>query len=200
VEQSPRSVGVLFGLSRFLRVALASKTAIVAGLVTILKAGRFCPLIRQLNDPFGFIIGLAVGLPTYVVSVEMVRGVSSAEAWGRELRRVVTFYRPSGSRLLELGGRALYEEAFWRGTLQSRLGNEPSGVAASALLFTLQHVYFERVNRRPLRLPVVSEFALFSGAIGLVYARSQRLAVPIGIHLMRNLLIDAGCVPRSAYS
>jgi len=161
-------------------------------LCLILTTGRVRPLIRQLNDHRALMTGLAAGVPVYVAAVYLVRGSTAAIVdWAGALHHSLGPARPCARRALELGGRALYEEAFWRGTVQPGLGNGPLGITAAGVLFTLRHAYLSWLNDRPLRPRLFAELLLFSLVLGIVQARSNRLLCAVGIHWMRNLLIEA---------
>lgn len=163
----------------------------MAGAVFIAASGRWRPLASQLLDPGSLVIGLLLGVPLYLAGLALVRGAAGLRSVARTGWRPATPVRLR--RAAELGLRALWEEALWRGTLQVVLGGGVAAIGSTAVLFSLRHQYLLWISHRTRggRLPL--EFFAFSLVLGVHYALSERLLLVVGLHWARNLLIDAGC-------
>lgn len=163
--------------------------------------GRWRPLARQLQDPVGLVSGLLLGAVLYHFALALVQARPlSLTGYGAALRRSLGTRRLRPARVAVLGARAVYEEAFWRGTLQFVLGNSVPGVAVTAALFTLRHLYLEWIGQRSPSRRRVLEFAIFSLILGATYVLTDRILVVVGMHWARNLLIDVRLVPDPARS
>jgi len=202
----PSSSGIhptLWVLGRALRWLLKRllepNSVLCVALVSLWLTGRWRPLIQQLSDPIALVIGLMGGVVLYFGSLSFVQsqGFLVAKPWAAVRGSLGVVHLPP-ARVAVLGVRAVYEEMFWRGTVQFLLGNTFFGITATAVLFTLRHVYLNWINARVLRLRLVLEFVLFALVLSSTYAVSDRLLLVVGLHWARNLLIIASCVHRDA--
>jgi membrane protease YdiL (CAAX protease family) len=162
--------------------------------VALVVSGRAPELVAELIDPVGALIGVGLGVLAFALSLALLEGPRRGVAtWLATLHGFVRVGVPA-RRLLTLLGRASYEEAFWRGTLQvllARLLPTFAAVACIAGAFTARHVYLEYVNRRPRGRARIFEFAVFALILGSSYALSERLIVVVMIHATRNVLLQA---------
>ncbi len=167
---------------------------LILSAATILFSGRWRSLAWQSLHLEYLVAGLLLGLIVYWGSLCVVRGrLLWPDHYLHAAAQAIASSSPPPGRLCELGGRAVYEEAFWRGTVQVLLGNGWLAVMTAAVLFTLQHFYYCRINRRPMHPLVLLEFALFSLTVGTLYAVSSQLLLVAGVHWVRDVLIVSGC-------
>ena len=178
-----------------LRLILAPGTVFLVAAVAVVLSGRWRPLFAQLLAAQWLLVGLAGGALVFVLSMLVVGGWRSMPSlrdlnWRRTPRPGALW------RVIELGARALYEEAFWRGTVQFLLVGllPPSGAAIAivgvAALFAARHLYLESVSGRSVHLRQIVEFLLFGIVLGAVYHHWEQLLLVVGIHWGRNLFIE----------
>lgn len=164
----------------------------LAAIFIIVISGRWRPLLQESNDPVGLLRGLAAGVVLYYGMLAVFcRGLSSAKRHFKAVRNSLMRAGPGAGRIVILAGRAVYEEAFWRGTLQVIFGNGIPAVIIVAIAFTLRHVYLY-YGRRTLTVLLILEFFIFSVVLGVIYQLSNRIMVVIAIHYARNMLVVFG--------
>jgi membrane protease YdiL (CAAX protease family) len=162
--------------------------------VSVGVSGRWRELVPQLLHVDSLLAGCLSGCVIYFASLIIVQArLLSVATYLSAVHRSFVSTPPSLRRISILGARSVYEEAFWRGTLQFTLGNNWAANSVVSLLFTLQHIYYSRINRRGMHPRAVSEFFLFSLVVGAMYAVTDQLLVAVGMHWVRNVLIAAGC-------
>lgn len=165
---------------------------------TSVISGRWRAIILQLLHLQYLPLGILAGCGLFGVSLVAVRGrVGNLADFLPIAYRNLRLNLPPLTRLLVLGGRAIYEEALWRGTAQAVLGNGWFAIGAVSLLFTLQHIYLSRINSRPVHPRAAAELFLFSVAVGLMYIASAQLLLVVGVHWIRNILIGLCSSPQS---
>jgi hypothetical protein len=175
--------------------ALAPRTVFAVAVGVMAAGGRLRPLARELADAGGFAVGALGGTALYVGSVVLAGGSAGGpRRCVDELTRSLGRDRPEPRRLAELGARALYEEAFWRGTLQPLAGGRTPATVAATAGFVARHAYLDWINDRPLRGRSLAELTAFSLVLGTAYGRTNRLAGAVGAHWVRNVLLDARCL------
>lgn len=183
--------------ARIRRDSISPRTVFWVAMASIWLSGRWRPLLRQLADPLGLCVGLILGILLYRASLGLTLGRwPSGADYRSALQRACSGKLPTARRVVELTGRAVYEEAFWRGTLQvglTKLLGAPLGVAGGAILFAARHLDLARVCKWPMGRARTLELALFSLLLGACYASTGRLMLVVGIHLARNLLLELGC-------
>jgi membrane protease YdiL (CAAX protease family) len=145
-------------------------------------------------------VGIAGGAVLYLVSMSVVQArIFNAGEYLSVIGHALSSHS-SLRRISVLGARALYEEAFWRGTIQPFFSDSFFGVVIVSFLFTLQHFYYSYTSGRTMHRRVLFEFLLFSLAVGTIYAVTGRLLLVVGVHWARNLLIDAARAQRCSVS
>lgn len=179
---------------RFLNLLLHPKIFFLCAVLFLIITGRYRYLLREVVDPLGFLFGIAIGTVNYHSTIALVFGkILGIRVYLHNLFIAFIDRRPSMLRIVILAGRAVYEEFFWRGTIQVLLGNGIMGIFFTAFLFTLRHFYLYRKIKRPLTAILIMEFFGFSLVLGVMYMFSQRIMLVIAIHLMRNFLLVAQC-------
>lgn len=166
-------------------------------------SGRWLPLAGQLTDILALCVGIASGAVLYLISLSLVRRKQLDWLGYRDTVRDYTrVVRLPAGKILKLGFRSFYEEIIWRGTFQYLVIFSVSerravllGILIVAVLFTVRHWYFEKLNARNLGMSRMLEFLFFSIVLGVAYAVTDSIMLVIGIHWARNLLIQAGCSP-----
>jgi membrane protease YdiL (CAAX protease family) len=195
------SLDVFFGspgpewmqVSRLIHILLHPAVFFCLAILVIFGSGRYQPLFEEIGDPLGFFLGVIAGVVIYYGSLTLTSlRLPSAGTYLRGVKRAFVNSRPPLSRMIILGGRAVYEEAFWRGTLQVLLGSNVFALFVTALFFTMRHIYLYR-KIRCLTIPLALEFFIFSFILGVLYNLSSRIMLVIAVHFVRNILISAGC-------
>jgi membrane protease YdiL (CAAX protease family) len=182
---------------RLLWCIFAPRHIFLTAVAIIIFSGRWRALTGQLLQGEFLFFGLAGGVLLYLVSFSVVRlRVFAPANYLRAISRSLGGSRPPLRRIATLGARALFEEAFWRGTVQVLLGNDWLSIAAVSALFTAQHLYYSHINARTMHRRVLAEFFLFSLVMGATYFATDQLLLVVGLHWMRNVLILGGCAPR----
>ena len=180
--------------SKVLRFLLDPITFFWSAVLLALLSGRHRRLWKEVKDPGGCLLGAVIGVFVYYGTVALLfRKTDGVGAYLKEVGRSLVDKRPSARRVAVMGGRAIYEEALWRRTVQSLLGSGAGSVLLTALLFTLQHRYLHYRNRRPFPPLPLLEFFAFSLFLGVLYRLSGRFMVVVAVHFVRNLLIAAEC-------
>lgn len=180
-------------VSRLIHILLHPTTFFCLAILVIVGSRRYQPLFEEIGDPLGFFLGVTAGVVIYYGSLTLTSlRLSSVGAYLRGVKRAFVNSRPPLSRIIILGGRAVYEEAFWRGTLQVLLGSNVFALFVTALFFTMWHIYLYR-KTRCLTTPLALEFFIFSFILGVLYNLSSRIMLVIAVHFVRNVLISAGC-------
>jgi membrane protease YdiL (CAAX protease family) len=182
---------------RLLWCIFAPRHVFLAAVAIIILSGRWRELAHQVRQGESLLLGLVGGIFLYLGSLSLVRArVFAAREYLSAIARSLGPSRPPLRRAAGLGARALFEEAFWRGTVQVLLGNNWPSITFVSALFTAQHLYYSRINGRTMHRRVLGEFFLFSLAMGAIYQATDRLLVVVGLHWTRNVLIVSGCAPR----
>ena len=160
----------------------------------ILLSGRYKTLWEEFKDPIDFLSGIFIGILCYYgTNIFIHRKVFSLLDYSREIKNCIERNRISFGRIAIKGGKALFEETFWRGTVQYLLGNGIYAVAITSIFFTLLHIFIY-YKKQPLNLSVITEFFLFSFVLGVLYMVSQSLLLIATTHTMRNVLIHFECL------
>jgi membrane protease YdiL (CAAX protease family) len=181
---------------RALWLILAPRHVFVLGFIGIVISRRWQPLAEQCLHVGWLAVGIAAGLAVYLASTELIQGrFVGIRLYLATVRNSLGGWRPTRRRVVNIIVRVTFEEVLWRGTIQALFPTVWIAVSAVAAVFTFAHVYYSRINSRKMSRSSILEFFLFSVFLGTVYAATRELLAVIGVHLVRNVLIDAGCLP-----
>ncbi|MBE0432584.1 CPBP family intramembrane metalloprotease [candidate division WOR-3 bacterium] len=154
------------------------------GVLLIIKAGRYeCLLGSGSFDyrmvPTGLAISFLLLAPgVAMTSLSLRNGIRTLLDCARILHKYYTCPMIFAKYIL-IG---LYEELFWRGTVQSLLGRPSLAIPLSSLLFTLIHLFL----RQETSLMQLLEFFIFSIFMGWAFYWTGSLLFVATIHAGRN--------------
>jgi membrane protease YdiL (CAAX protease family) len=137
--------------------------------------------LAHLED--GFLWGLPLAIATYILSLCFFVSLQWPQLHFAFDPRIL-LARGDGGKIASYLLRSIYEEMFWRATLQVLMGNSAIAVALVATGFTLKH-YF--IYKRRARLSDLIEFFAFSMVLGIVFMMTGNLWITVSIHFIRNV-------------
>jgi len=184
---------------------------VVGGVLYLLGGLRLADFGLRVSDvPIALVLTAAVWLAVNAIEATWQIAATGAVSWGGDWQRL-GLTAAIGALVAQLFGNALYEEIFFRGVLLRqiywRLGTKTThlqkfqklaiALAISQSLFALIHLPILLSGGASLIAALAQLPAIFTAgaALAILYARSDNLALCVGIHSLANkpTLLVADC-------
>jgi CAAX protease family protein len=195
-------------------ILLAAVVGIVLSFLGGLRLSDFG--LRSRNIPIALVLTITVWIVVNTIEGAWQIAVNGTVSWDGAWQRL-GLTAATGALVAQLFGNALYEEIFFRGVLLRqiywRLGPETSrlqklqklaiALAISQSLFALIHLPILLSGGASLIAALAQLPAIFTAgaALAILYARSDNLALCVGIHSLANkptlLVADCFDIPNS---
>ena len=153
----------------------------------IIKTKRYMLLFDTAFFDYRFILaGLLIGhvLTPFSIVMTQLSFKKGIEAFSAILATLSNCYKYP-LVLIKYSFIGVYEELFWRGTIQYSIGNPLFAIPLTSLFFTIPHF----IDRREVSVFELFELFTFSLLLGLCFYWTGSLSLVAAIHAGRNICL-----------